>query len=275
MIKKSVLFCFVSISLLGLIALSVFSVRAQENEPLPPEFPPAAGLKKQYVTLLTQYRTDEQTFKIAKQENVQTPTLGNLEVAVKAFKDVQLTRNETIIAYLQTLLSTVSETKGMEIEKKQAIIIKLQTMIAEYQTHGNEISDAQDKVGLSATATTFTKKQDAFQSLAYESLALLKITLMQSAVDQLRVATDLVQKQVGSKNLSATAMAEKQRGFDELGRTIDSVRDSIAKANEYHDRVAKQDSYSESGYNQVRDMLNVGYPKLRQAESFLLELATK
>lgn len=254
-------------------AVSFTTITRAQTEPEPTPFPPSADQKKAYVTALTAYRIDEQEFSVAKQEYIQLQTLGKLEAAVIAFREVQLARTETVNNYLQTLLSSVAEAKGMEITKKDAQIQKLQDVIDVYTNHVSTVQASSDKVGLSNTATTFSEKQEDFETLSFETLALLRITFMQSAVDQLRVATDLVKKNLETKQLIPTVVAEKQRGFEELDRTIEDVRTTIATANEFHDRQTTSTRYGASSYTQLTDMLGKGYPQLRQAESFLRELA--
>jgi alpha-galactosidase len=219
------------------------------------------------------YRSNEQDFLVAKQQYSQLQTLGNLDAAVTAFKTVQTSRTQTIILYLQTLLSEVTGAKGMDLTQQALETQKLQTMIADYQQHLSDIGAAPDVVALSATATTFTNKEKAFESLSYELLALLRITNMQSAVDQLTVASTLLQTQAQAANLDPTTLATKQRGFDEVSRTIDAVKVFLTQANQFHARLVTQNNYSSSSYSQLAATLGKGYPQVSQAESFLRELA--
>ncbi len=236
-------------------------------------FPPSSQTRSSYVSTLNTYRKDEEAFSVARQEYFQLQTLGKLEVAVNAFRSAQLSRVNTTITYYEALLSMVSEAKGMEVSKKEALLQKLQTAIAEHKQLMDEIKGAQDRVELEATAVKFTDMKDSVVSLEFESLSLLRITAMQSALDQMQVTIDLVQKQ--SEHLAEAQKAEKQRGFDELSRRIETIRSTIKKANDVHDRLAGDDNYSDSGYAQLTDTLNVSYPELRQAENFLRELAGK
>ncbi|HZZ99068.1 MAG TPA: hypothetical protein VFG51_03985 [Candidatus Saccharimonadia bacterium] len=273
MTKQNTCLALLCVFSVVLVCVHVYNVQAQEPTGTP--LPPSASVKGMYLDVLTGYRTDEQAFIVSKQQYVQVQTLGNLDAAVKAFKQVQMSRTQTATLYLQTLLSTVSEAKGMDLAKKAIIMQKLNTTLSALLDNQSQVDVATDRVGLEATAKTFAAQQKAFEAVTYETLALLRITQMQSAVDQLSVTSDLIHTQIVARNLDATTMAEKQRGFDEVARTINSVKAAILKANQFHDRVSAQSNYTNSSYNQIVSMLNAGYPQLRQADSFLVELAGK
>ncbi|MBI5151398.1 MAG: hypothetical protein HZA34_02370 [Candidatus Pacebacteria bacterium] len=249
-------------------------LRITQAQTEPPIAPPQLEIsKQQYIQSLDVYREKEQKFLISREQYNQLQTLASLEEVVRTSKDVQLARMDTLTAYFNTLLLSIQNLKGAEITKKANQGQLLQTALVEIERQRNTILTSNDRVTLDKTSANYDDKQGAFSSIAYSSLALIKISNIQSATDQLGVLTGEVYTSIQESSPSATIFAEKQRGYDELARTIETIKMSTKKATQQYDNISGRDLFTQGAYAQIVETLGTGYAKLKQGESFIQELA--
>ncbi len=255
-----------------LFSLVLFSavhvVRAQE--PLhPAEFELA---RKTYVDTLDQYRTKEQKFFIIREQYKQLQTLASLEDAVKAAKDVQIARIDTLLSYFSTLQLYVNNLKGADLQKKMDLSGRLQQVILELGIAKQQVQKATDRIALDKLSTTYESRNSAYVSVAYATLSLIRIANMQTATDQLGLLSSQVFETIQQSSPSANVMSEKQRAYDELARAIGTIKEFITKAmNRYESNIGND--FTQSSYSQLVDILGSGFTKLKQGESFIKELA--
>ncbi len=263
--KKKLLVClFLTIVLCTLPSI----LYAQENTPSPFD-----SAKQLYLTMLETYRVKEQEFSIAREQYAQVQTLASLEVAVQASKNVQFARIDTLTAYFNTLLTYIANIKGLELTKKTVQQQAIQKSIDDLQTQRSEIEKATDRIQLDAQSAVFAKKQESYISVSYQTLALAKIALYQSAIDQLRIVYTQLREQLGQQNLDETTKTIKLRAFDEVIRTIEEADVSTQNAVKRYDQLNSNAVMNLNSYLQVIDVLSTGYAKILQAESFIKELA--
>lgn len=229
--------------------------------------------KQAYVATLNDYREKEQQFSIAHEQYLQLQTLALLDVAVAASRDVQLARINTLTSYFQTLLTYISDLKGLDLTKRAEQQTKIQQILGDLNAQKLLVDAAQDRVALDVASTQFAGRQTPLLSTAYMTLALSKIAAMQYAIDQLRVVSTQLRTDIDQQTIDASKRTEKQRGFDELQRTMDAADVLMKKVNEQLSFSTEQSPMSLSTYVRIIDGLNAVYSKVLQAESFVKELA--
>lgn len=228
--------------------------------------------RKTYVDTLDQYRNKEQKFFVIREQYKQLQTLASLEDAVKASKDVQIARIDTLLAYFNTLQLYVNELRGADLQKKQDVSQRLQQVVLELGISKQQVQKATDRIALDKLSTTYESRNNLYISTAYATLSLIRIANMQTATDQLGLLSSQVFETIQASSPSANVISEKQRGYDELARTIGTIKEFITKAmNRYESNIGND--FTQSSYSQLVDILGSGFTKLKQGESFIKELA--
>jgi len=251
-----------------MLVFSVIPVRAQESIH-PSEFELA---RRTYTDTLDQYRTKEQKFFVLREQYKQLQTLASLEDVVRASKNVQLSRIDTLLAYFSALQLYINDLKGADVQKKADISNRLQQATLELNIAKQQIQKATDRIVLDKLATQYESRNNTYTSVAYATLSLIRIANIQTATDQLGLLSSQVFESIQQSSPSAAVFSEKQRGYDELARTIGTIKEFIAKGmNRYESNLGND--FTQSSYSQLVDLLGSGYTKLKQGESFIKELA--
>lgn len=229
--------------------------------------------RNDYIQKLNDYRAKESQFFVATEQYKQIQTLASLEDAVKASKDVQLARIDTLTAYFQTLRDTMVTLKGAEVTKKSTQTTNLQNIIVELGAMRADITKAQDRIALDNTSAKYASRNSAYIASAYSALSLIKVSNIQSATDQLGLLTSQVFDQLQVSSPSATVLSAKQRSYDELSRTIIDIKTVLLEVMKRIEDLNQQNSFNSSGYSQIVDALGQSFSKLRLAQNFLKEFA--
>lgn len=260
------------ILLFGIFAIVPFtpSVRAQEDINLSP--PQVVIAKKTYADQLDAYRKKEQRFVVSREQYKQIQTLASLEEVVKASKEVQVARINTLLAYFKVLQLTVNDLKGAELTRKTAQAERIQSIITELDLAKSRIEGSNDRISLDNASAAYESRNETYISTAYSTLSLIRIARTQTATDQLGLLSAQVFDTITTASPEASILAEKQRGYDELGRTITQIKIFIRQAfsrSEGYD----QYQYTANSYAQIVDILSSAYAKLKLGENFVKELA--
>ncbi len=229
--------------------------------------------RNDYVQKLNDYRAKESQFFVATEQYKQIQTLASLENAVKASKDVQLARIDTLTAYFQALRETMLALKGAELTKKSIQVNRLQDVLVELGIMRVQIDKGQDRIALDKTSLQYESRNLAYVATAYSALSLIKVSNIQSATDQLGLLTAQVFDQLQTSSPSASVLSEKQRGYDELSRTITDIKTVLFGVMKRLEDLDQQNSFNLSTYSQIVDTLGQSFSKLRLAQSFLKEFA--
>ena len=229
--------------------------------------------KQAYIATLNTYRDKEQQFSVAHEQYLQLQTLALLDVAVAASRNVQLARIGTLTSYFQTLLTYISDLKGLDLTKRAEQQIKIQQILDDLNAQKLLVDTAQDRVALDVASTQFSGREAPLLSTAYMTLALSKIAAMQYAIDQLRIVSTQLRANIDQQTIDVSKKTEKLRGFDELQRTMDAADVLMKKTDEQLGFSTNQSPMSLSTYVRIIDGLNAVYSKVLQAESFVKELA--
>ncbi|HKY74336.1 MAG TPA: hypothetical protein VJ246_03440 [Patescibacteria group bacterium] len=253
-----------------MVVARVQPVRAQEEISLSP--PQVEIAKKTYAEQLDVYRVKEQRFMVSREQYKQVQTLASLEEVVKASKEVQTARIDTLLTYFKVLQLTMNELKGAELTKKTVQLERIQAILTELDVARNRIANSNDRIALDNASAAYESRNEAYVSAAYGALTLIRIAHTQTATDQLGLLSAQVFDTITAASPEASVLAEKQRGYDELARTITQIKDFIRQA---FTRSEGFDQYlfTAASYAQITDILNSAYAKLKLGENFVKELA--
>lgn len=253
-----------------LIALPTSVVTAQEAVSATP-LPVLSDLKTQYRRALDEYRVKEDQFSIASQQYYALKTLAAQEEAVRATREVNIARVDTILIYIQTLRATLDTNQGIEISRKNVLQTQFTLLVDSLKRHRSRVEIANNRIQIEQENIFMQNQQDQIAALCYQALSLIKIGLIQSALDQLVLTQTTVNEYISTAAISETVRTEKQRGSDEVTRSIDTIKLTIATATQVYDEGSERPD--SSLFRGVQDALVPAYSNLTQAGEFIKELA--
>lgn len=252
-----------------LLALPIPRSKAQDTVSTPP--PNIEDLRTQYRKSLDDYRNKEDQFSIASQQYYTLKTLASQEDAVHATRDVELARVNTILIYIQNLRATLDAHSGVELSRKMALGKQFDLLVTTLKEHRSRVEIAINRIQVEQENVFMEKQQDTVTALSYEALSLIKIGAIQAALDQLVVTQQSVNDYIAKAPISETTRLEKQRGSDEVTRSIDTIKQTVARAmNTYDVGLTHVDN---SFFRKIQEILGPAYGNLTQSLEFVKELS--
>lgn len=254
------------LSLFLLTALGVVSVRAQENL-----IGPVVTLPADYRQLLEVYRTKKERFTVSLQQYYTLKTLASQEEVVQVARDLFLTRADVVLVYNGILRGQLLTQDTLEPLKRDTVISRLDEIDTEIKEHRRRVDIAVDRLKVDEEGVWFGSKEKSFIQATDEAGSLIKIGELQKSVRALEQMRDTIVSFYQQAMISETRKVEKQRGIDELNRTIMAVKDSIDSAIANYDKQQEQNSSGFRG-GEISSILSDGYIRLLQGIEFAKEL---
>lgn len=180
-------------------------------------------LETEYFRLLEQYRQQEQTYFVAKNQFLQLNTLAAQEVAIKETKAALDVRAQVLLTYIDILTQMLQQTTGIPLEQKNPQLVNLSLIRDQVLLHQNSVKAASDRVSVDAEADRFIPILTTLTKDVYFTLSLIRIGRVQTAIDKLTVVRNAVGQELDGRNLPSSQQAQKQRGLQEIDRTQQSI----------------------------------------------------
>lgn len=242
-----------------------------------PSASPAPSLKEQMAALrqtyrgqLATYRTDEKQYQIAKEQYLQLQTLASLEEALKATRKAMISRSDLLETYFTMLKVTLIETKGIDLATKTSQIEKIDNTIGELKQHRLQVEKALDRTQILAVQASFSKLLPQIEESTYKTLMLITYGNAQSMYDKTLAVTRELADEMDKTEKNPLVLAEKRRGFEEIGRTLSQVDQQLKDINT---RINEdRDHYTENDFNAVVDSLEEVFSGLSRSVSYLGEV---
>ncbi len=251
---------FFLLTILALVAFGASHVGAQLDD-----------LKLQYRASLDKYRSSEDQFSIAASQYYNLKTLASQEEAVRAAREVGLARVDTLLIYIQALRTTLDTKNGIELARKNSLQKQFDLLVDNLKRHRARLEIATDRLKIEDENVFMENQAELIQALCYEALSLIKIGAVQAALDQLVITKDGLDQYISTAKISETTRSEKQRGSEELARSIEDVKRNLSLSlTAYDTGLENADS---SLFRKVQDTLNPAYTGLTQGQEFVKELA--
>ncbi len=231
------------------------------------------ALKVTYRNQLGIYRTNEKSFQIAKDQYYQIQTLAALEEAVRATRQVMLSRADVIQTYFTMAKLTLGNTKGIETDVKTKTLQDLDTLSTDLKVHRAAVAAASDRTGLLAVATEFDGLGDRVNSLSTSISYLVAYGRLQTVSDKTSTIKQELLQQIEQAETDPLKLAEKKRGLEEVQRNLDQVNSPLLKI-----RTAlnpKTATNSQINSNTMANDFSDIYSGLSRSLSYLQELVKK
>lgn len=226
-----------------------------------------------YFDAVATYRDLEDKYLVAREQYYQLNTLNAQDEAIRRGKELLTARAQALKTYYAYLLIIVQRTRGMELEDKQRVVAHLEDVDRQLAAYleGVQALDSREKVD--RHFGTLNNLKMAFYHVAYSALAVVKMGEVQTAIDSSSVlATDL-KALVEVSHLSTAEKAKRNRGLEEVDRLLQRAKNNLTTQRTQYLRNASNNSYNESAYQQFQGEIDFSYTQLRQAHSFLAEVA--
>jgi hypothetical protein len=229
-----------------------------------------AEVRTTYRNFLSIYRNDEKNFQIAKSQNVQLNTLASLEGAVRATRQVMLSRDDVLISYLMLLQLNLAQTKGIDISLKNSQLSAIDAVVKDVKKHRLGVDAAVDRSKILTMVTDFIPLQKTVQNSAYKTLTLITYGRMQTVYDKTQAIFQEVQQTTESEEKDALRLAEKKRAFEQIKRDLEGVDGQLKNVKNYISQ--NESEFSQSSLSQVTEDLGEVYGSLSLAISHLQEV---
>jgi hypothetical protein len=228
-------------------------------------------LKFRYRASLDLYRSKEDQFSIAAQQYYVLGTLAAQEEAVRSAREVGLARVDTLLIYIEAIRLTLESNTGIELNRKDTLQRQFSLLVDNLKKHRSRLEIVTNRLQIEDENFYLEGQQKLIEALCYEALSLIKIGAAQKALDQLVITKDELDKYISVAKISETARTERQRGSDEIGRSIENIRSTInLTLTEYDEGLEGADN---SLFRKVQEQLGPAYRGLTQALAFVKELS--
>lgn len=272
MAKRFAIFLFICVC----VSVSWWPIFAQESAATPTvvsqEFDPTklSNLQNIYFSLLEQYRAQEQKYIVAKNQYLQLNTLASQELAIKETRTLLSLRADALMVYIDILDEQLNQSKGIPLENKNPERINLSLIKEKVRVHKTKVESAQDRLTLDQESENFIPTFRELESHTYYTLSLIKVGYTQIAFDKLLSTRDAIKNYTDQQELSATKRSEKERGYEEIQRTIDSIDPVFSPIK--NDIYTAPGNGSLAGYSQLSQRLNPVYAQINKVIQFLEEI---
>lgn len=254
------------LSIFGLVFFGILSLTSMDRV----KAQVSSELKTKYRTSLDNYRTSEDQFVIASTQYYTLKTLAAGEEAVRATREVNLSRVDVILTYIEALRSSMDLIPGIELSRKATLVQDLEGLVNSLKGHRARIEIATNRILIENENQFFEANQDTIASICYRALSLIKLGAVQVAFDQLVVTHSDVSTYLSQAPMSETVRSQKQRGSDEVSRIIDEVKTMLAQTLIMYDQNLK--NFDSSAFRSIQQSLSQPYNKLTVAKQFVEEL---
>ncbi|HYD35413.1 MAG TPA: hypothetical protein VD999_05070 [Vitreimonas sp.] len=224
-----------------------------------------------YRTQLEKYRNLERQFDVTKGQWQKVGSLGSLEAAVKATKEVMIARSEVLTTYLTLLRLEVLQTTGINVIQKEALLSDLDGVMVVLAAHQEKLQNIASRNEVNAQVAEFVSVKKEVERVSYTALTLLEVGRLQAVYDKLNDLTGDIREntQANSDENNALVIAQQQRALDEIQTKLDEVHTELQEITAFTDK--SSDRESKSVNDTVSRDLNKVYTGLSQAVGFLRE----
>ena len=257
----------------------LFLAQAQEVvSPSPTDEVAAAILQKQrldeeirllnetYRGQLTEYRTAEKAFQIARDQYQQLQTLASINEVTEAARQVMKLRGQVLLTYFELLRVRLIAAEGIELSLKEPLLPKIEQRKNWLQQEQQLIAAANDREQFNTLADAFSEQLPPLQATSQEAITLLTVGKLQDVFDRLAlIGEDLTKTEASNSALvDSRAMRETKRATEEVRVSFQTIWDELRR-NIQNDNIS-------NFYTNLSKTLNPVYSNLNKLAAFLAEL---
>ena len=228
--------------------------------------------KRLYLDTLQRYRVEEDSFQVLLQQHAQLQTLASLEEAVQGSQSFQLARAASLEEYFKLLLIVVQNLRGGELSEQLQLIEDLQGIILNLQDHQLNIQKITTYTEADESSVVIDAQREAIELLASRAQIFIKLSRVQAANDQVGRVSEILLEALEQSELTPAVLAQKQRGYDELSKTIQSSKQSLFTQLQRYKEIGKTQG-ADASTAVYTSALNPIYASMQRSLNFLKELS--
>lgn len=217
------------------------------------------------------YRNAERNFSISKSQYEKIQTLAALEQAVNDTRTAMLERNKVLLTYAETIYYSVDDTTGLDLSKKNKILMNLRDLIELLRVHQTKVEASQDRVAINTVANDFMTIEKAYNSVVYEALSSIRVARIQTVYDALMLIRDDIKRQQQSEEVGALQTSQRERAYQEIENRFKVIYEALYKLN-MRLVETKPEQFSRSSYQNTLGDLQSIYANLFSMIDYLLEV---
>jgi hypothetical protein len=227
-------------------------------------------LRNTYRAQLETYRNNERQFAISKEQYYKIQTLASLEEAVRATREVMLSRIAVVKTYITLLKLSLLQSRGLDLAVKGQQIALIDQFLINLQKHQINVEVATDKLKLNAVTNEFKDMTPQISDLTYKSLTLIAYSNMQASYNETFLMKEQIKQKIETEETDALKVAEKKRGMDEIERNLTGVNTELTAVKSETEKPELR--FSDSSYDQIVQDLGGVYGGLSRSISYLREI---
>jgi hypothetical protein len=152
------------------------------------------------------------------------------------------------------------------------VLNQIASILAEFSIYQDKVPALSNRADVHQHLLAFNARQRDYLTAAYGALEVIKVGEIQTSIDTAILLRQDLEGWVGEADISAADLAIKQRGLQEADRLLVKARGDLGVILANQRRQA-QSSITASNYRTFQTAVDPVYIQLRQAESFLKEIA--
>lgn len=228
---------------------------------------------QQYFAAVEKYRDDADKFRLAQQTYYQLNTLAAQDEAIRRAKDVMVSRAEMLNLYFTYLHLSTLQVRGAELSDKERTLNIIASNLAELAIYKDQVAAITTRAEANTGLTSFNARKDGYLSAAYSALEIIKIGQLQTAIDTASLLRRDMEGMINNASISAADRAIKLRGLQETDRLLQEAAAGLKKVLEQHRLFVSQGTVTEQNYRSFSSEVEPIFVQIRQAESFMKEIA--
>lgn len=216
---------------------------------------------------LTEYRSAERDFQIARDQYRQLQTLASINAVTESAKKVMRLRSQALLTYFELMRTHLIAADGIDVSLKEDVLAQITAHTQWLQTHQTTVAGTNDREALNVLADTFTEQNQAFVVTSQEASSVLALGKLQNVFDRLNaVQTDVTaQESTVSGTSQSRASRETSLALEEAKTQLSELWADLNRDRERGNVVNFYDSLVQN--------LDPLYANLNKIISFLQEMA--
>lgn len=226
-----------------------------------------------YLYTYSQYREAHNEYTTAKEQYLSYKTLTAKTLALEQTLNMLQKRDETIRTYLTALRIKMAETTGISNYKQNTIYLKLDSEVAWYIKHRDNLSSAATIEDLVDSSEEAEDRYNKTLILVYQTLGVVLEGKENDLRTQINQQIKLVKEKVGQiREKGDKDVTKAERWLLEAENKLTRSQEKIDEAVNMLSSMKPTDRDKAEQYNKSQKLLNESHLYLKEANSFLKEL---
>lgn len=229
-----------------------------------------AAIRAQYRAAIQKYQQSYRTFTLARATYQQLGTLAALEDAVAATRQVLGDRVRVLIIFFDLLHLELRAGVGMDPERKQLALRRIETLRTELTEQEQLIANSQDRVAILARVTAYLESADTIETHSHYVRALLLTGRLYWGYQDSRSLYQEIKDSQAAQGGSTLLQAQRQRAYGEIDALIVQIDEQWQTV---YQKLYEEGDKSQSWYQEFVVLLSQLQSDILRLFSYLAEVS--